>query len=273
MDKNGKPVPIGGDDYKVNVTAPNGSSFPVDVKDNGDGTYSGKYRPDQIGDYKVMVNLNKQKQPVGKSPYTARVRPGADPSKSFAVGRGWKEAWDYLPAKFTIHCKDFQGNPVPGEIVRVVMKNVTPPGKKAEIDKELKGVDDYLSKRKVDKVKKIQDDWRKAALESKREAEQKGQRYPEVRIEEGSDVPVEVRDNGDGTYLAQYCATVPGIYKTSVQVGEGRGHIKDSPKDIPVYVSRPKVVFWKHTHDQNKKKLAAAEALLAKHGLSLPPDL
>jgi hypothetical protein len=272
MDKNGKPVPVGGDEYKVNVTAPDGSSFPVDVKDNGDGTYSGKYRPTKVGDYKVMVNLNNQKAPVGKSPYTAKVRLGADPGKSFAVGRGWKEAWDCLPAKFTVHCKDVNGNPVPGEIVRIIMKNVTPPGKKAEIDKELGGMDDYLRRRKVEKVQKVQAEMKKAALDSKREAESKGERAPEVRIEEGSDVPVEVRDNGDGTYLAQYVATQPGIYKCHVQVGEGRGHIKESPKDIPVYLSKPKVVFWKHTYDQQKKKLAAAEALLAKHGLSLGPD-
>jgi len=113
---------------------------------------------------------------------------------------------------------------------------------------------------------------KKAAADAEREAKQKGLPYAEVRIEEGSDVPVEVRDNGDGTYLAQYIATTPGIYKAHVTVGEPRGHIRESPKEIPVYVSRPKVVFWKHTHDQTKKKIAAAEALLAKHNLSLPPD-
>jgi len=241
------------------------------VKDNGDGTYSGKYRPTKPGDYQVMVQ-NKLKQPVGKSPYTARVRLGADPGKSFAVGRGWKEAWDCLPAKFTVHCKDAHGNPVPGEIVRIVMKNVTPPGKRQEIEKELGKMDDYLRKRKLDKVAKVQAEMKKAAFDAKREAESKGQRVPDVRIEEGSDVPVEVRDNGDGTYLAQYVATTPGVYKMHVTVGESRGHIKESPKDIPVHVSRPKVVFWKHTHDQQKKRLAAAEALLAKHGLSLPPE-
>jgi len=220
----------------------------------------------------VVVNLNKQKAPVGKSPYTAKVRLGADPGKSFAVGRGWKEAWDCLPAKFTIHAKDSNGNPVPGEIVRVVMKNCTPPGKKAEIDKELGGLDDYLRKKKVEKVQEIQAEMKKAALDAKREADQKGERVPEVRIEEGSDVPVEVRDNGDGTYLAQYVATVPGIYKMLVTLGDSRGHIKESPKEIPVYLSKPKVVYWQHTYDQQQKKLEAAEALLAKNGLSLGPD-
>jgi len=59
-------------------------------------------------------------------------------------------------------------------------------------------------------------------------------------------------------------------------VGETRDNIKDSPKDIPVFLSKPTIVFWKHTHAQNKKefqankeRLAQAEALLAKHGLSL----
>jgi len=83
---------------------------------------------------------------------------------------------------------------------------------------------------------------------------------------------VEIRDNGDGTYLVSYTAIIPGIYKTHVTVGGDRQHIKDSPKDIPVYLSKPTVVFWKHTHAANKKRLAAAEALLAKNGLSLPPE-
>jgi len=98
-------------------------------------------------------------------------------------------------------------------------------------------------------MQKLQAEQKKHALDSKREADSKGEKVPESRIEEGSDIPVEVRDNGDGTYLATYIPTAPGIFKTSVTVGDGRGHIKDSPKDIPVYVTRPKIIYWKHTYD------------------------
>jgi len=118
---------------------------------------------------------------------------------------------------------------------------------------------------------------KKKALDSKREAEAKGEKYPEIRIEEGGDVPVEVRDNGDGSYLAEYIATEPGVYSVAVLIGPSAEHIKDSPKEIPVHLSKPAVVFWKHTHSKQKeevqqlrKRLQEAESVLAKNGLSFP---
>jgi filamin len=276
MDKEGKPVTVGGDDYKVQVTGPDGAPVPVDLKDNGDGTYNGVYTPKKPGDYKVMINVNRQKAPVGKSPYTAKVRPGASPLQSFAVGRGWQESYDCLPAKFTIHAKDIDGKPVPGEIVKVVMKNVTTPQTKAKLQKEIEEMDEYLRNRKVNKAKKLEAERKKRAEDSKREAEAKGESLPEIRIEAGGDVPVEVRDNGDGTYLAEYTAVEPGTYQIAVQVGPSAEHIKESPKTIPVHLAKPTVVFWKHTHAKQKedlkelrKRLQDAEALLSKHGLSL----
>lgn len=276
MDKEGKPVTVGGDDYKVNVTGPDGAPVPVDLKDNGDGTYNGVYTPKKPGDYKVMINVNRQKAPVGKSPYTAKVRPGASPGQSFAVGRGWVEAYDCLPAKFTIHAKDIDGKPVPGEIVKVVMKNVTSSSQKAKLQQELATMDEYLRNRKVNKAKKLEGERKKRAEDAKREADSKGEKVPEIRIEPGGDVPVEVRDNGDGTYSAEYTAVEPGTYQIAVQVGPAAEHIKESPKTVPVHLAKPTVVFWKHTHAKNKedlkdlrKRLQEAEALLAKHGLSL----
>jgi len=101
-----------------------------------------------------MLNVNKQKAPVGKSPYIAKVRMGADPKNSFAVGRGWKECFDCIPAKFTIHAKDSEGNPVAGEIIHIVMKNVTPQAQKAKLQQELDKMDDYLRKKKLTKIQK-----------------------------------------------------------------------------------------------------------------------
>jgi len=153
IDKDGHPVKVGGDEFKVDVEGPTGS-FPVQVKDNNDGTYTGSYHPTKAGNYKVMIHVNKQQKPVGKSPYIAKVRPGADPKNSFAVGRGWKEAWDCLPARFTIHAKDSEGHPCPGETVHVVMKNVTPGPQKEKYKKEIDQMDDYLKKRKMGKLQK-----------------------------------------------------------------------------------------------------------------------
>jgi len=99
---------------------------------------------------------------------------------------------------------------------------------------------------------------------------------PELRIEAGGDVPVEVRDNGDGTYSADYIAIDPGLYSIAVQVGPSAEHIKESPKQVPVHLSKPTIVFWKHTYAKQKedlqelrKRLQDTEAVLAKHGLSL----
>jgi len=129
---------------------------------------------------------------------------------------------------------------------------------------------------KLAKRKKLEAERKKRAEESKREAEAKGEKLPEVRIEAGGDVPVEVRDNGDGTYLAEYTAIDPGTYQIAVQVGPSAEHIKESPKTVPVHLAKPTVVFWKHTYAKQKddlkelrKRLQDAETLLSKHGLAL----
>jgi hypothetical protein len=138
-------------------------------------------------------------------------------------------------------------------------------------------MDEYLRNRKVTKVKKLEAERKQRALDSKREAEAKGDKLPEIRIEDSGDVAVEVRDNGDGTYRAEYIATQPGVYSIAVLIGPQAEHIKDSPKEVPVHLSKPQVVFWRHTHSKQKEELAAlkkrlaeAEQVLGKHGLSLP---
>jgi len=142
-------------------------------------------------------------------------------------------------------------------------------------------MDPYIRKRKQQQADKIMSERKKKALESKHEAEQKGESLPEIRIEEGGDVPIEVRDNGDGTYLAEYIAKEAGDYVIDVLIGPQGDHIKESPKQVPVHLAKPKVVFWKHTHAKEKEDFEAlkkenealkrrsekAEALLGKHGL------
>jgi len=148
--------------------------------------------------------------------------------------------------------------------------------KKKKLEKEISEMDEYLRNRKVNKAKKLEAEKKKQADESKRAAEAKGEKLPEIRIEAGGDVPVEVRDNGDGTYLAEYTAVDPGTYTIEVLIGPHAEHIKESPKTVPVHLSKPTVVFWKHTYSKQKedlkelrKRLQDAEALLSKHGLSL----
>jgi len=75
------------------------------------------------------------------------------------------------------------------------------------------------------------------------------------------DFPVEIRDNGDGTYLASYTPIDPGTYEISVTVNGG--DIKESPKPIPVNLTRPKIVFWQHTNDAEKAEITALKKRLA----------
>jgi len=273
LDKDGHPVPVGGADVKAKVLGPDKKAVPCDLKDNGDGTYSGAYKPEIPGDYRVMVILDNE-HPLGKSPYICKVKPGASPGKSFAVGRGWKEAYDALPTLFTIYAKDDQGEPVPGERVRVVMRRVTPPAEQAALDQEIKNMDDYLKNRKLQKMKKLEEERKAKQAEAKGDEKGVGKSWTDPE----GDVAVEVRDNGDGSYLATYTAAQPGKYEISVTVSEQEHHIKDSPKVVPVHLSKPKVVFWKHTHAAEKEEMAKLrtnlqeyEKILRENNL-LPPQ-
>jgi len=271
IDKDGHPVPTGGDLYTVNVDGPTGP-FEVKVKDNGDGTYSGAYTPTKPGDYKVHVSVSHDKRPVGKSPYTAHVKPGADPTQSFAVGAGWKEAWDALPAKFSIYAKDKDGKDVPGAEVKVFIKNVTPPDQKAKLQAEIAKMDPYIKKRKDEERKALLLEQKKQRDEAEAKAKAEGKDF-KVEVAAVGDCPVEVRDNGDGTYLASYTPAEPGTFEITVLVsGE---NIKESPKIVPVNLTKPKVVFWQHTYDAEreeinvlKQRLAQAQEILKKNRLA-----
>jgi hypothetical protein len=267
MDKDGKPVTVGGADMVAKVLGPKGA-VPCELKDNGDGTYSGVYKPEVPGDYKVMVLLDKE-HPVGKSPYTCKVKPGASPHKSFAVGRGWKEAYDALPTLFTIYAKDAEGEPVPGEKVRVVMRNVTPPGDQKKLDAEIAGMDEYLRNKKADKVRKIEAERKQKQEEAERKAEAEGKGKGLVWTDPEGDVAVEVRDNGDGSYLAQYTAAKAGLYEICVTVTEAGLDIKESPKKVPVHLSKPKIVYWKHTHAAEKEEMARLKKTLQEYEKTL----
>jgi len=262
IDRDGKPVTVGGADMVAKILGPRGA-VPCDLKDNGDGTYSGVYKPEVPGDYKVTVLLDKE-LPVGKSPYTCKVKPGASPHKSFAVGRGWKEAYDALPTLFTIYAKDENGEPVPGEKVRVVMRNITSPGDQKKLDAEIASMDDFLKKKKEQKVAKIEAERKQKQAEAAAKEEAEGKKALVWTDPEG-DVAVEVRDNGDGSYLAQYTAAKAGKYAIHVTVCDAGHHIKESPKEVPVHLSKPKIVYWRHTHAAEKEETARLKKALQEY--------
>jgi len=80
-DRDGTPIPEGGDDFKVHVTDPNGQEVPVEIKDNEDGTYDVVYHPDVPGPHKVDVTLDDQH--IKDCPRTVVVKAGAHASHTF----------------------------------------------------------------------------------------------------------------------------------------------------------------------------------------------
>jgi filamin len=224
----GKPVPAGGDDFKVTLTDPDGVSRPVDVKDNGDGTYSGAYKPDKVGEYKVDIQA--KGKPIKGSTYSVKVKKGADPAKSYAKGKGWRFAYDNLPSTFKIYAKDVDGQPVADEVVVVRISDAT------TVEVRAKHAEDgKLDMSEADRKKRIREN--AGLLADDHHDHKHDHKHSDLPI--GSDIPAIVKDNGDGTYSVEYTAPIPGDYSISVTVGEDPAHIKESPKPIKVYWSCP----------------------------------
>eukprot|EP01097_Dermamoeba_algensis_P000419 TRINITY_DN1146_c0_g1_i4.p1 TRINITY_DN1146_c0_g1~~TRINITY_DN1146_c0_g1_i4.p1 ORF type:complete len:156 (-),score=55.28 TRINITY_DN1146_c0_g1_i4:241-708(-) len=68
-------MPEGGDPFEVQVTGPSGP-VPVELKDNGDGTYDVTYHPTEHGPHDIDVKL--RGKPVGGGPFKLDVKQGAD---------------------------------------------------------------------------------------------------------------------------------------------------------------------------------------------------
>ena len=86
----------------VECDGPNGP-VPVDVKDNGDGTFSCSYAPRDVGEHDVKVNFNNK--PAGNSPYKVNVAPGASmpkPDNVRVYGPGLEKATALEPAEFFV---------------------------------------------------------------------------------------------------------------------------------------------------------------------------
>lgn len=79
-DSEGNNMDRGGDPFLVSVSGPNGE-VPVDVKDNGDGTYDVTYHPKEHGPHKIDVDL--RGQPVGGGPFKVNVKQAADHLHTF----------------------------------------------------------------------------------------------------------------------------------------------------------------------------------------------
>jgi filamin len=117
-DQNGQPVVPRENPFLVEVTQPDGSDLPVQVKDNRDGTYSVAYNPTEIGRHEVVVGLKNPVAPqywehIRDSPFHPQIGPGTDAGKTRVYGPGIEDGvQDNLPTHFTIEARDRNGNPM-----------------------------------------------------------------------------------------------------------------------------------------------------------------
>eukprot|EP01106_Pelomyxa_sp_JSP_P003073 TRINITY_DN145_c0_g1_i1.p1 TRINITY_DN145_c0_g1~~TRINITY_DN145_c0_g1_i1.p1 ORF type:complete len:225 (-),score=48.12 TRINITY_DN145_c0_g1_i1:75-749(-) len=75
-DVTGAPLSKGGFPFESKIIGPTGEEVPCKVEDLGDGTYTVDYAPTEKGPHTVAVTL--QGKPVQDSPFTVKVKPGAD---------------------------------------------------------------------------------------------------------------------------------------------------------------------------------------------------
>ena len=115
----GDRVPTAGDCLKAFVEDPTGAELPVDIKDNGDGTYKASYQPLNEGKHKVNVLLKDPYNPllsnhIKDSPKEVDIEAGAFPGTCEAFGPGIEDnkTKDTEEAVFTIQAKDRHGNPL-----------------------------------------------------------------------------------------------------------------------------------------------------------------
>ena len=91
------------DRISASVAPPTGPDLEVDVKDNGDGTYSVEYVPERPGRHSVDVKYGGRRVP--KSPFRVQVKPSGDASKVEIDGLGPDDT--FLVGKendFTVDC-------------------------------------------------------------------------------------------------------------------------------------------------------------------------
>jgi len=114
---NGKPKTKGGDLFDVQIENPNSDLVPANIRDNGDGTYAVKYKPNIPGPYHVDVITRNPAKPlfydhVKNSPVDVTIEPGTDAAMCTAFGPGLEPGLlDTKPAEFTIQARDIFGNP------------------------------------------------------------------------------------------------------------------------------------------------------------------
>jgi len=93
-------APTGGDHVHAKVVGPSGEPVPVELSDNGDGTYRARYTPLEKGPHQVEVDYEEVLLP--ECPRVTGVVEGCDPSRVKAYGPGLEKGTTNQAAKFTV---------------------------------------------------------------------------------------------------------------------------------------------------------------------------
>lgn len=129
-DSEGISETVGGADFDVKATGPNGEELECIIYDNGDGTYTCSYPVAGLGEHQVEVSL--MGQAINGSVFTPTML-GANPGNCTAAGPG-VDGGDSRPekAEFVITAKDGDGNPADagGDVFDVKVKG--PEGEECE---------------------------------------------------------------------------------------------------------------------------------------------
>jgi filamin len=116
-DKNGKTIPKGGWNF-TSVFKGKGGDVPVQIVDNGNGTYNASYTPKVAGDSELQVEVSTKANgsgPIKNAPFRFKVKPGAPDFSNFDIEvdvdeNGNRNVVAGVPDKFTIYAKDACGN-------------------------------------------------------------------------------------------------------------------------------------------------------------------
>jgi len=265
----GKPKPSGGDTFTAKVAGP-GNSGPVQIKDNGDGTYDGVYTVDKPGHYVVTVEF--EGQGIKNSPYKVLIENG-NAANSYAEGPGLEGGMQNKEGVFTIHAVDADGKPVTqgGDPFNVVIKgpegevkpHVTDNGDgthtvkykptghgKYEVlvdlhGKPIKDAPFHVNIKSAPNASKcyaegpgLEEAWDNEpayftihSVDGEGVPRNEGGDPFKVKIRgPDGDLEPKVTDNGDGTYLVEYAPETPGDYQIDVDL-EGKP-IKGAPFKI-----------------------------------------
>jgi filamin len=117
-DSNGNPVSPKENPFVVDITQPDGTELPTNVKDNRDGTYTVQYQANQVGPHEIVVGVKNPAAPIyydhiPNSPFRSNISLGTDPNKSRVYGPALEgNVQDNLPTQLHIQAVGTDGTPV-----------------------------------------------------------------------------------------------------------------------------------------------------------------